>query len=76
LPLESDVSIDIYNVMGQRVRSLQSANIKAGFHSVQWNSLTDSGRKVPSGMYIVRMNAKSTHEKKMFQKSQKIVLLK
>jgi flagellar hook assembly protein FlgD len=76
LPLESDVTIEIYNVMGHLVRTLQSDNIKAGFHQVQWKGTSNSGRKVPSGMYIVRMNAVSTNGKKSFQKSQKIVLLK
>ncbi|MBT3180445.1 MAG: T9SS type A sorting domain-containing protein [Candidatus Marinimicrobia bacterium] len=76
LPLNSDVIFDIYNVMGQLVKSLQFDNFQAGFHQVQWNSLTDNGQKVPSGMYIVRMKAISTEGKKMFQKSQKIVYLK
>ena len=76
LPLESDVSISIYNVMGQRIRLLQSDHIKAGFHQVQWKELTNSGHKVPSGMYIVKLNAVSTDGRKSFQKSQKIVLLK
>ena len=62
--------------MGQLVRSLQSDNIQAGFHSLQWKGTTNSGQKVPSGLYIVRMNAVSTDAKKSFQKSQKIVLLK
>jgi flagellar hook assembly protein FlgD len=62
--------------MGQLVKSLQFDNFQAGFHQVQWNSLTDNGQKVPSGMYIVRMKAISTEGKKMFQKSQKIVYLK
>ena len=76
LPFESDVTINIYNMVGQLVRSLQSDNIQAGFHSLQWKGTTNSGQKVPSGLYIVRMNAVSTDAKKSFQKSQKIVLLK
>jgi hypothetical protein len=76
LPLNSNVTIGIYNVKGQLVRNIHSSNIIAGFHSVQWNSLTDSGHKVPSGMYIVKLNAVSTDGRKSFQKSQKIVLLK
>ena len=76
LPTASDVTLDIYNVVGHLVRTLQSDNIKAGFHQVQWNSTSNSGQKVPSGLYIVRMNAISNDGKISFQKSQKIVLLK
>jgi hypothetical protein len=76
LPLNSNVTIGIYNVKGQLVRNIHSSNIIAGFHSVQWNSLTDSGQKVPSGMYIVRLNAVSTDGRKSFQNIQKIALLK
>ena len=76
LPTESDVSISIYNITGQLVRSMMSSTIQPGYHSVQWNSLTTTGQKVPSGMYIVRMDATSTNEKKSFTQSQKIILLK
>ncbi|MBT6939454.1 MAG: T9SS type A sorting domain-containing protein [Candidatus Marinimicrobia bacterium] len=76
LPLESNVTLNIYNVMGRLVKSLNSKNLKAGLHIVQWNSTSNSGQKVPSGMYIVKMKSVSTNGKKSFQKSQKIVLLK
>jgi hypothetical protein len=76
LPLNSNITIGIYNVKGQLVRNLHSSNISAGFHSAQWSSLTNAGQKVPSGMYIVRLNAVSTDGRKSFQKSQKIALLK
>ncbi|MBT3180723.1 MAG: hypothetical protein HOB40_11315 [Candidatus Marinimicrobia bacterium] len=62
--------------MGRLVKSLNSENIKAGFHSVQWKGITNNGQKVPSGMYIVRMNAISINGKKSYSKSQKVVLLK
>mgnify|MGYP000072944986 CR=1 FL=1 len=76
LPFESDVTLNIYNVMGRLVKSLNSENLKAGFHSVQWKRITNNGQKVPSGMYIVKMKSVSTNGKKSFHKSQKIVLLK
>ncbi|MBT3180712.1 MAG: T9SS type A sorting domain-containing protein [Candidatus Marinimicrobia bacterium] len=76
LPFESNVTLNIYNVMGQLVRTIEIDNIKAGFHQVQWKGITNNGQKVPSGMYIVRMNAISIESKKSFHKSQKVVLLK
>ncbi|MBL7013640.1 MAG: S8 family serine peptidase [Candidatus Marinimicrobia bacterium] len=76
LPVPSHITFTIHNMVGQLVKTIQSKNISAGYHSIQWNSLNDAGEKVPSGMYIVQMNAISTNGKKHFTHSQKLVLLK
>jgi len=49
------VSIDIYNVRGQKVRSLISGVYGAGVHSVVWNGADSAGRSVGSGVYFYRM---------------------
>jgi len=49
------VNIDVYNVRGQRVRSLVSDVYGAGVHSVVWNGCGDDGRAVGSGVYFYRM---------------------
>jgi hypothetical protein len=53
----SHVVIDIYNVRGQRVRTLVNGVYSAGSHSVVWNGTDDNGRNVSSGMYFYRMTA-------------------
>jgi len=50
-----DVSLDIFNVMGQKVRSLESNVMAPGAHSVVWNGRDDSGNVVSSGIYISRL---------------------
>ena len=50
-----DVSLDIYNVMGQHVRSLESNVMAPGAHAVVWNGRDDSGNAVSSGVYISRL---------------------
>lgn len=57
LPVDSDVEINVYNSIGQRVKSLVTGNWSAGYHSVMWNSDNDSGEKVKSGVYFYRMTA-------------------
>jgi hypothetical protein len=52
-----NVNIDVYNVRGQRVRSLINGEYGAGSHSVVWNGTDDSGRSVSSGLYFYRMTA-------------------
>jgi len=51
------VVVDIYNVKGQKVRSLVNGVYEAGVHSVVWNGLSDDGRSVGSGVYFYRMVA-------------------
>lgn len=57
LPVASDVAIDIYNLLGQKVVTLAAERRQAGFHAVHWNGVDDSGRAVPSGIYFCRMTA-------------------
>ncbi len=53
----SDVSIEVYDVRGARVRTLARARLDAGRHSLAWDGLDDSGRRAPAGVYLVRMSA-------------------
>ena len=49
------VSIEIYDVLGQRVRTLVDDEMPAGNHSVMWNGRDDAGRGVASGVYLYRI---------------------
>lgn len=51
-----DVQLDIYNTLGQKVRSLVSEYKPAGAYDVVWDGLNESGQTVVSGMYFVRMS--------------------
>ena len=47
------VSIVIYNAMQQVVKVLVNENMTAGTYTVSWNTLSNSGSKVPNGIYKV-----------------------
>jgi hypothetical protein len=49
------VTVGIYNVLGQHVATLVDGVMPAGSFSAVWNSTTDSGERVTSGVYIVRL---------------------
>ncbi|MCH9032358.1 MAG: T9SS type A sorting domain-containing protein, partial [candidate division Zixibacteria bacterium] len=66
LPEAADVSIIIYNVLGQQVTTVTDGYYTAGFHTVSWNGLN-----VSSGVYFYSMRANG-----VVIKSQKMVLLK
>ena len=57
LPETRDVSLVIYNTLGEKVRTLVSGVQDAGNYSVLWNSKNDTGLKVGSGMYIYALRA-------------------
>jgi len=62
----SPVAIDVFNVKGQKVRSLVNEVKHAGEHTVIWNGTDDNGRAVSSGVYYFKMTAgKFSSTKKM-----------
>jgi hypothetical protein len=64
------VTIDIYNIKGQKVRSLVDDIYTVGDHSVVWNGTDDNGRNVGSGVYFYRMSTEN------FTETRKMVLIK
>lgn len=59
LPQDSKVMIQIFNVLGQEIKTLVNTKFKAGTHTVTFN-----GRDLPSGMYIFAMQAGNFKESK------------
>jgi subtilisin family serine protease len=46
------VTIEIFNVLGQKVRTLFHGMLPAGSHSREWTGTSDQGKQVTSGVYI------------------------
>jgi hypothetical protein len=51
------VTIEIFNVKGQLIKTLVSEAKEAGNHTVVWNGDDNSGRRVSSGIYYYKMSA-------------------
>ncbi len=51
------VTLTIYNQLGQRIRTLVSGQQSAGAHTLEWNATNDAGARVPSGLYVYRLEA-------------------
>ena len=49
------VTISIYNIMGQIVRTIDLPNLPAGRHYIEWNGQNDSGGRGSSGVYLYRV---------------------
>ena len=66
LPKDAEVTIEIYNILGQSVRTLTSQIYPAGKHTVQWNSQNNEGQIVASGVYFARLvSGESVAKKKI-----------
>ncbi|MBN2226772.1 MAG: T9SS type A sorting domain-containing protein [candidate division Zixibacteria bacterium] len=66
LPTATEVSVDIYNILGRKTRTLVSERQRAGSHTVIWNGTDDHGLDVASGVYFYRIIAGTeTRTKKM-----------
>jgi len=70
LPEVSDITLTIYNMLGQKVRTFDYQNTSAGYHSVKWNATNDYGDPVGAGVYLYQLQTKD------FVKTRKMVLLK
>ncbi|MGQ9853352.1 MAG: FlgD immunoglobulin-like domain containing protein [Candidatus Oleimicrobiaceae bacterium] len=57
LPVESHVSITIFNTNGQLIRTLVDRRLPAGAHTIQWDGLDERGSHVAAGVYLCRMKA-------------------
>lgn len=66
LPAPGAVSLKIYNIIGQEIRTLESGVKTEGNHVSVWDGTDNSGRVVPSGIYLYRLKiGKDIRTKKM-----------
>ncbi|MFO8145601.1 MAG: FlgD immunoglobulin-like domain containing protein [Candidatus Syntrophosphaera sp.] len=52
---DMDARLDIYNVRGQRVNTLQNGLLAKGRHTFEWNGRDEQGSPVASGVYFSRL---------------------
>jgi hypothetical protein len=69
------VQLEVYNVVGQRMRLLRNEQHSAGTHRVEWDAKDDAGEAVSSGVYFYKVTATSNNEK-LFSETKKMVLMK
>lgn len=57
LPGREHVQLEIFNLLGQRVRVLLNATRESGTHAVLWDGKNEAGQNVAAGVYIMRLRA-------------------
>jgi len=59
LPEDSNVSLVIYDLRGNRVRTFDSGSQTAGWYEHVWNGMNEAGQPVSTGLYLTRLRAGS-----------------
>ena len=71
IPSEQEVTVKIYNILGQEVIALlNKVNKPAGYHTVIWNGINQSGQFLSSGIYLYSLETKS------YKAVKKMILIK
>jgi hypothetical protein len=75
IPVESQVKLVIYNILGQQVITLADATMSAGNHSIQWNANDAGGKQLTSGIYLYKLTASGIDGNK-FEETKKMILIR
>jgi len=70
LPEAAQVKLEIFNVLGQRIRVLVNEHQSAGYKSIAWDGKDDKGADVASGVYFYRLETEN------YSDSKKMVLMR
>jgi len=57
LEVASPVTLDVFDVLGRRVRTLVDGATDAGTHRTTWDGADDAGHALPPGVYLYRIQA-------------------
>ncbi len=76
LPVVSQVTLQIYNKIGQLVCTLVEGEMEMGRHAVNWNGRNRSGNTVAAGIYLYRIVAQDQDGKAVFMQTRRMTLVK
>ena len=75
LPFSSKVTLDVYNITGQRIGQLVNEEQPAGYYSLDFNS-SSLNRTISSGVYFYQINAVNKDAGNIFSSIKKMIFLK
>ena len=75
LPATSNVKLEIFNILGQKLVTLLNEQMTSGNHSVTWDARDANGNKLTSGIYLYKLVAAGINGNE-FQNTKKMILMK
>jgi hypothetical protein len=70
LPIRSQVELSVYNILGNKIATLENEIFDRGLHQKIWNGKDNNGVNVGSGVYFCKMKSEN------FQQVKKLTILK
>ncbi len=70
VPYRSDISLTVYNILGEKVKIIDQGLKTRGFHTTEWDSKDAAGNQVAGGIYLYCLRAGN------YSESKKMLLLK
>jgi hypothetical protein len=74
LPINSDIILSIFDILGKRVRILYSGSLNAGSHSMVWDGKDQIGSSLSTGVYIYKILV--NNEKGSYSNAKKMLMVK
>jgi len=71
---DSRIQLEIFNIKGQKVKTLADGNQSAGFHTIVWDGKDNNSRTSASGMYFYKMDSEGNSGR--YTSTKKMILLK
>jgi hypothetical protein len=56
LPTNSQVTLEVFDILGRKVRELLNERLESGYHQVIWDGRNENGEVVTSGVYFYRLS--------------------
>lgn len=77
LPAAAQVSIKVFNILGQEVKTLVDQEVEQGYHTVIWDATNYLNQPASNGLYFYQINAATLDgSNKTFGMTRKMMLLK
>lgn len=72
----SQVSLTVYDLLGNKVRSVYEGALSSGEYSMTWDATDDSGRQMTTGVYFYELTAVSPESERVFKQARKMLLVR
>ena len=76
LPIDGNVSLTVFDVLGRYVTTLSRGPHTAGTHSVKWAGLDERGIPAGSGVYVYVLTVRNSDNPRLFTQSRRMVLIR
>ncbi len=62
IPNESEIELTVFNIKGQKIKTLARNEFAKGSHSIIWNGDDDNGKTISSGVYLYKLKVNGKME--------------